>query len=90
VAAPRLSTAVCAPWFDFVLQLFQNFLEHHWVFEAGEDRDGKLMAPDVSVEAGELIGRGIATLALGAVATPLAGVLPFIEPGEARTPTVRR
>ncbi len=43
---------------------------------------GSLRDPDLGIKGEELAPRGIAALALSAVVGPLAGLLPFIEPGE--------
>lgn len=43
---------------------------------------GTLAAPEIGVESGELAARGAAAVALGALATPLAAILPFIDVGE--------
>ncbi|QKT04444.1 AsmA family protein [Ectothiorhodospiraceae bacterium 2226] len=45
--------------------------------------EGSWMDPDFGIEAGEAIARGAAAALLGAVAAPLAAVLPFIEPDAA-------
>ena len=45
---------------------------------------GPLMAPKLGVEPGAAIGQGGAALALGSLLTPLAAILPFVDPGLAK------
>lgn len=47
---------------------------------------GTLGEPNIGVEAGESVARGAAAVALGALLTPLAGVLPFLDPGSDEQP----
>lgn len=47
---------------------------------------GTLGAPDIGVEAGESVARGAAAVALGVLLTPLASVLPFLDPGSDEQP----
>ncbi len=45
---------------------------------------GPILHPKPSVEKGQAIGQGAAALALGAVLSPLAMILPFVDPGLAK------
>jgi AsmA family protein len=42
---------------------------------------GPLTGPKVGVKTGELVGQGGVALALGAVLSPLAAILPFVDAG---------
>lgn len=42
---------------------------------------GPLIDPQVGIEPGELVARGAAAVALGIVLTPLAAIIPFLNPG---------
>lgn len=46
--------------------------------------EGRLAAPRLGVKTGSLAAQGGAALALGALATPLAAIIPFLEPGGAK------
>lgn len=45
---------------------------------------GPIMAPKVGVEAGGAIAQGGAGLTLGSLLSPLAAILPFVDPGLAK------
>jgi uncharacterized protein involved in outer membrane biogenesis len=45
---------------------------------------GPLRAPQVGVEAGGAIAQGVAGLGIGALLSPLAAILPFVDPGLAK------
>lgn len=46
--------------------------------------DGPLRSPRLGVKKTEVVKQGAAALVLGAVASPLAAILPFLEPGGAK------
>ncbi|SMH48721.1 AsmA family protein [Azospirillum agricola] len=47
---------------------------------------GKLGDPEIGIDPTESAARGAAAVALGALLTPLAGVLPFLDPGSDEQP----
>jgi uncharacterized protein involved in outer membrane biogenesis len=46
--------------------------------------EGPLMAPKMGIEAGPLVAQGGAAVGLGAFLSPLAAILPFVDPGLAK------
>lgn len=58
-------------------------------FRGPIELSGPLTEPSVDLPIGEIAGRGAAALALGALAAPLAGLIPLMQPGIAEDQNCR-